>query len=398
MPEIFKNKNFLYLYIAGFTSELGSFALNNALLLYIYQLTDQNPAFIGISQAIFISFFMLGSLLGGAIAEKRDKKQVLLFCEFIRLPIVCLFFFTQNVYLLFLLKGFIAFFTGVFNPSRMAFINYLVPKENINKANSIFGTTIALLHIFGPIIGTQMYASTKAINSALVFDLISYLIGIFFLWQIQFKNTLEFDQGKSVLHELKEGFKYIFANKDFTSILLFATSIGICIGVLITMFLPFTTAVLGQKSSFYGNIISSFGVGGLFGGLLCHLISKKLSLGKIIIFTVFLEVIMMFIWINTHHPYMSLFLLFIWGTLVFVRITAQLNYVSAFVTPQYLTRVHSLLDMSFNVPQILAGALIGVIGGTIAVSTILEWNAIIFCLLISAISLLGGTKTLIKRV
>ena len=180
--------------------------------------------------------------------------------------------------------------------------------------------------------------------------------------------------------------------------MLFATSIGVCIGVLITLFLPFTTEILQQKPSFYGSIISSFGVGGLFGGIICHLIAKKISLGRIIVTTVCFEVLMMFIWIKTTQPYISLVLLFIWGTLVFIRITAQLNYVSKFVDPHYLTRVHSLLDMSFNVPQILAGAFIGMIGGTVAVSTILGWNASLFMILILIICFLPGTRILLHKV
>ena len=397
MPEVLKNKNFLYLYVAGFTSELGSFALNNALLLYIFKLSDNNPAYMGISQATFIGFFILGSLIGGPIAEKKDKKNVLLTCEYIRIPVLIGFFFTENLVLIFLLKGIIAFFTGIFNPSRMAFINYIVDKDNINQANSIFGTTFAILHILGPILGTQIYTLTGGVDALIYLDLISYALGIILLLKINHRFNPEESMKSKFFPELIEGISYVKKNKDLLSILMFVISIGTCIGILVALFLPFTTEVLNQPPSFYGYIISSFGLGGLLGGLVSHLLSKKLTLGKIIIFSLLSEVTLMFVWISIKIPLLSLVVLFIWGILVFTRITSQLNYVSKYVDKSFLTRVHSLLDMSINVPQILGGVLIGFIGAATPVLSILHVNAFLFLALFILITIQKGTKQLFHK-
>ena len=49
-----KNKNYRFLYLAGFFSEFGSFITEQALMLLVFKLTGENKAWLGISRATFL--------------------------------------------------------------------------------------------------------------------------------------------------------------------------------------------------------------------------------------------------------------------------------------------------------------------------------------------------------
>jgi len=66
----------------------------------------------------------------------------------------------------------------------------------------------------------------------------------------------------------------------------------------------------------------------------------------------------MALWIRTTNFSLNCFVGFIWGGLVFIRIPAQLNYISETVPKEFMTRIHSFLDLAFVAPNISAGIIL----------------------------------------
>ena len=387
IPNVLKNSDYRKLYLAAFLSELGSFISETAITIYLYELASENKSYLGLSKAMFLIFMTLGNILGGPIGEKKNKRNVLLCCELFRIPIICSIFFVQNVWSLIILHSGVAFFTGIFNPTRQASVNLMVPKNEISDANSLFGTTFAIIHFIGPIVGASAYAFFKGIHEVLILDIATYCIGIFLL-----KRILNFDQKYSVsekilskdinfFSDIKQGLQYVSRRVDLMALLTNNLIAGFVVGILLPLLLPFSIEVLGKGKVEYGMLITIFGLGGFVGSLLTKQINGHFRYGQIIVMTACIEAVTMLIWVNLPNYYGSLILLFIWGMNVLIRIPTDLNYISNSVEKQYLSRVHSLFDLTFVAPNITGGILVGIIGNRLPTYTILMAAAILFCLL-----------------
>ena len=60
----------------------------------------------------------------------------------------------------------------------------MVPQDDIPKANAMFGSTFAILHMLGPFLGATLYAAFKGIHEIILFDLFTYIIGIYLITKI----------------------------------------------------------------------------------------------------------------------------------------------------------------------------------------------------------------------
>ncbi|MDC1174058.1 MFS transporter [Bacteriovoracaceae bacterium] len=378
LPKILKLANYRRLYFAGATSELGSFITDTALMLFIFRITNQQNSSLGYLKSTFLIFLVTGIIFGGPIGERFNRKKVLILCEVFRAPLVLLLATTTNPFFIVLLSGMIAFFTGIFRPSRQALMNELVPPEKMKAANGLFGSTIAILHLLGPLVGAYAFSFFNGAKEILAFDLLTYIFGIILLLRINYSDKHIQKPEGNLLKELQNGIKFVQKRRDLKSILLNSFVAGLSIGILIPLLLPFTIEFLGKGEKEYGILLGIFGLGGFLGGTLSEKFGKDIAPGKIACLTLLLEPFLFVIWINVHYWILSAIILFFWGIVVFVRITSQLNHVSENVETKQLSNVHSMLELSFLLPNILGALLIGITGGFLTTMEFLIFSSVMF--------------------
>lgn len=396
-PGILKLKNYSRLYFAGFFSELGAFITETALMLLVFHLSDKNNAWLGITRAVFLFSLTLGSLSGGPLGQIFNRKRILMASYFIRLPAIGAIFFLESVYLIVMMNAVIAFSTGIYNPSRQALINELVPGTHIREANALFGSTMAILHLIGPFVGASLFVYFAGINEILSFNLLTYGIGIFLLFKITYRAPQETETSTETFFvQLKDGLKMMWKRDDLKALISNSFYAGLCVGVLVPLLLPYTTEVMGQPETYYGLLLSFFGLGGLFGGYLSKKLTDRFKAGKVIVVSICAEPLLMILWLSAPSFSLNLFIFFLWGMAVFTRIPSQLNYLSETIETNYLTRAHSLLDMSFVVPNIAGGIIIGTLGNIYGSQVILWVTALAFSLLIFPRLLTKSVRSLYK--
>lgn len=387
--------NYRRLYLAGLTSELGSFITDSALMLFLFNITNDDKSFMGINRAVFLFFLTIGSLLGGALGERYNRRKILIFCEIARIPVVCSLFFITSPWLLVFVNGMIALFTGIFKPARQTLVNDVVPAEQIKAANSLFGSTFAIIHMLGPLIGAGLYASLKGINEVVIFDIFTYFLGIFLLVKMSYRSPVKTsNSSKSLGSDIAEGLRFVWKKPDLRCVLLNTVLLGGSIGILIPLLLPFIKEILGKGDFHYGIFMAAFGLGGVLGGVITGKISKTISSSKLIIICVALEALIFPLWMRVTNFNLNCIIIFLWGIIVFVRITSQLNYLSETVETAYLTRIYSLLDLCFIVPNVGAGIIIGILGNSLTTFEILNWASIVFIIAITIRMFLPETRSL----
>ena len=400
--SVLKNPEFLKLYLAGLTSELGSFITETAMMLFVFALSNHDKSFLGISRAIFLFCYTVGSLIGGPLGVRFNKRNILIFSETMRIPLIVSLMFFHDIYFVMIMNGLIGLFTGIYNPSRQTLINEIVPVHEIKDANSLFGTTMAVLHLAGPLIGATLYSYFHGIYQVLSLDLLSYIMGIILLTKINFiyahqKTFTEKASASNMFKDFKEGYHYVRSRSDLSAMLIFTLIVGLCIGMLIPLLYPFIVEVLGKGEQQYGINISLFGLGGIIGGWASRILNRHFKASRLFMVGIIAEAVIMPIWIRTGNFTLNCFVIFIWGMMVFIRVPSQLNYISAHVPKEYMTRVYSFLDLVFVVPNISAGIIVALIGKKLSTYEILNFTSIVFILLVGVGLMTKGTRSLLAR-
>jgi MFS family permease len=383
MRELWASRPYRILFLAGFLSELGTFISEVAILMRIFELVGHQKQYLGITQGIFLIFMILGTLLGGVFGEGRAKTKILLGCEIARVPVlVTMLACTDEPWVLIAGNGLVAFFSGAFNPTRQALMNELLPGELLPKANSVFAVSFAFLHALGPVVGALFYAGVQKLGPVLMLDLGTYFLGIVLLLSISPRapNAGAADKSDSGFwEELRSGFLLLRERLDFFWIVVRCVLASTALGIVIPMLLPVATEVLGLPDSAYGYLLGVFGLGGAFGSLLLPKLLSAFSVQNTLRFLVVGEGGCLFLWAFTGKPTLSFILAFLYGALLFARITSQLNFVSLELPAGFNARANALIDLAMVVPNVAGAGIVGVFGATLDTSRFLLMTALLLC-------------------
>lgn len=161
---------------------LGSTLLRFALSLYALDITGRADIFAGLYAVTSIPFLL--APLGGAIADRSNRRNVIVILDFINAAIVLSFIvllLTESVSILLIgtIMFLLAVISAMYAPVVMASIPQLVPEKKLEQANGIINGVQALSNIVAPVLGGILYGiiglKMLVITSCLAFFLSAIL-------------------------------------------------------------------------------------------------------------------------------------------------------------------------------------------------------------------------------
>ncbi|WKA52681.1 MFS transporter [Planococcus liqunii] len=188
-----KNKNVLY-YLAGAgISQLGNVLAGLAFLFIAYELTESAglTSVIAISQAVP---YLLFGLIGGAVADRVQKKRLLLWIDLIRVPIILsLVVFYQFDMLAFwhlLIVSFVIQSLGCFyNPAYRAVLPLVTPADDRTTVNSLLDTVTRGVQVLTPIFSIDLLNAGQTIHFYSI-DALTYALSALFILKIYWVEPL----------------------------------------------------------------------------------------------------------------------------------------------------------------------------------------------------------------
>jgi len=144
----------------------------------------------------------------------------------------------------------------------------MLKKEEYSKANGLFSMTESAPTVLAPIVAGALI-SFIGLRGIMSIDIITFLFAIgAVLWVYIPESIIE---GKAKLNIFKDslfGFGYIFARKALLALLLIFLFTNFFSGFYSTLFTPLILAKTNNSSISLGIVQSSFGIGGILGGVL----------------------------------------------------------------------------------------------------------------------------------
>lgn len=364
-------RNFL---LGVFISEVGNQMQVVAVSWQVYELT-RNPAalgLIGLANFLPILFF---SLIGGLIADKADRRKLLLFSQsFLAIFAFILFVLTSThlispwiIYLVLVLNSTASSFAL---PARQAVLPNLVPKSLFMNAVTLQSLQFQSATIIGPAIAGFLIGGL-GVQTVYLFNAFSFL---FFIVSILFmkvpvnvaKREVEFS-----LKAVEHGIKFVLSTPILysTMILDFLASF---LGTATILMPIFAQDVLHVGPTELGLLYSAPAIGAVVAGLALSFLHNHIkNQGRIIVISILLYgAATVGFGLSKSLP-LSLFFLSMIGFWDMVSSVIR-NTIRQMITPDYLRgRMISIMRIFFQggpqLGDIEAGLLAAAVGGPISV-------------------------------
>ncbi|MBX9906196.1 MAG: MFS transporter [Burkholderiales bacterium] len=161
---------------AQIISLLGSGVTTICLALYLHQLVGGASAAAAIGNALMLRIlaFMLFSQLAGVMADRVNRKKILIAADFIRFGLLALFPFTESVWQIYALIFSINAATAFFTPTFEAALPEVVGTEHYVKALSFSRIATDVEAVAAPVLA-GLLVSFVGLRWAFWFDAATYL-------------------------------------------------------------------------------------------------------------------------------------------------------------------------------------------------------------------------------
>ncbi len=272
--SVLRVRNFALLWSGQAISQIGDALFNVAMMWLVLQLTGSALA-MGTTMILTQLPRLAFQLIGGVSVDRYDRRMLMLWSDAIRGIVMLVFAILVatnqiqliHIYILSIIFGIVSAF---FYPAMSALIPNLVAGEELIAANSLSSLTLQGSQIIGPAIaGILIAVPSIGIAGVSFFDAFSFGVGVLALLLMQLPAHLNGARktNGSFVHELKDGFRYLFGFRALVVILFIAMVLNFAFAPISVILPIFVKNVLGLGSESFGFIMSAFGVGMVAGSI-----------------------------------------------------------------------------------------------------------------------------------
>lgn len=345
--------NFRYYWIGMCISLIGTWMQNIALPWIAYSLTN-SPLLLSLVGVMQFAPVLFLSLYAGALLDRYPKRTVILVTQSIFLVItlvLTILVFTGkiaywHILILSILMGIVNSFDM---PARQSFVVHLVKSEYLMNAIALNSMAFNMARVIGPTIAGLVMAYA-GVGICFLINTISYAAVIMGLAFVKTNEVIAITTSKGLKgmkSEITEGLNYIRRDPHIIRYLLVIAVVGV-FSMNNNVLLPvFVKIELGLNETYFGLIMSIFGIGSFLGALVSAMLSNRgPKQAPIFLYPYIIGMSLILTSLATHYIH-SGFTLAITG-FFFIIFAATVNTaIQKDLTPQYRGRVLSVYTLVF---------------------------------------------------
>jgi predicted MFS family arabinose efflux permease len=376
-------RDFRVLWIGAFTSSIGTWMQKVAQSWLVLTIAGPSSAFfLGLDSFLGEAPILLFTLVGGVVADRRDRRQLLLMSQYVQMTtafaLAALVYWDVvriwHVLTLSVITGMAQAFGG---PAHQSLVPSLVDKEHLPNAIALNSIQFNLARVIGPLIAG---AALTAFGIAACFGLngLSFLAVIAALLSLHIKHT---PSGHRSMHEeLRSGLSYVKREPGLVglTVLAFLTTY---LGTPLLTFLPlFAQNIFGGGVGQYTRLMACAGAGAVTGALVVAWLGKFKGMGKTVLILQFALGALVVLFAVTRLIWINAVLLFAGGVCM-VMVFALLSSLVQLIAPNEMRgRVMSIYMVAFRGGMPL-GSLAGGYAATLtSAPTVLTVNGVLLSL------------------
>lgn len=364
--KAFQYRDFRLLWAGACTSTIGTWMQKLAESWLVLQISG-SPFYLGLDAFLGEIPIFLFSLAGGVVADRRDRRHMLLLSQFVQMGsafLLTILIATHHVRVWHILccsfaSGTAQAFGG---PAYQALIPSLVESEDLANAIALNSIQYNLARVIGPALGGIAFAK---LGAAWCFGLngLSFVAVIISLFVLNPRFVPERTKD-TMMTSLKQGIRFVRNQASMLSLVGLAFLMTL-LGIPLIYFLPvFAKDVFHQGPSIYAMLLSVSGVGAIFGALMVAATGNLRNKGRVALLMLVALGVLMACFSLSKSLLLSAALLFLAGGAL-VSVFALINsLVQLIASNQMRGRVMSVYNVAFRgggpIGSLIAGALIPV--------------------------------------
>ena len=269
---------FIVIWIGQFVSLVGTGMTRFAITIFAWQVTGE------VTALALMGFFAFGptvllSPFAGAIVDRANRKLVMMLSDLgagLMTVLMLVLFLTDalQIWHLYIIGALSGAFESFQFPAYSAAVTTMLPKEQYARANGLMSVVENGSSVVAPILAGAMIALV-GIGGVLTIDVISFVIAVLALLIVYVPQPQETAAGRagkgSLWKEAGYGFRYILARPSLLGLLLVFLVINFTGSFGFVLLAPMILARSGNQELVLGSVQSTFGIGGVAGGLLLSL-------------------------------------------------------------------------------------------------------------------------------
>jgi len=267
----FRHRNFRILFPANALSNIGTWAQRIAQDWLVLELTDNNGGALGLVTAVQFAPFLLLSLHGGALADRFNKRKLLIWTNIVA-AIACygigILVVIEKIELwhVFVGAGLLGISSAIDAPIRQSFTSEIVGHSDVANAVSLNSANFNAGRLVGPALSGFLIAHFNT-GPSFIINATTYLFVIAALFAMREKDFF-MQKKEETLGTIREGIRYALARPDLYVVMLivfFAATFGLNFQIFNALM---ATKEFGKGPASYGLLGTFIAVGSLTGALL----------------------------------------------------------------------------------------------------------------------------------
>ena len=267
--KAFTYPDFRLLWAGSFTSSVGTWMQTVAQNWLVLTMTG-SASWLGFAAFLQETPFLLFSLFGGVLADRRDRRRILLLSQVVQLSSAFLLaglIFTNHiqVWMILVAAAVVGFAQSFGGPAYQALVPTLVDREDLPNAVALNSIQFNLARVIGPVLaGIAFYK----LGAAACFGLngLSFLAVIVALLLLKGGAPTGAASG-SVLQNLKAGLVAVHDARGLRGLIGLSFVGSFCAFPLVTFLPVFAKDVFGQDAKGYSALLAAFGLGAVCGAI-----------------------------------------------------------------------------------------------------------------------------------
>jgi MFS family permease len=357
----FRHRDFRLLWAGAFTSTTGTWMQNVAQSWLVLELTG-SAFYLGLIGFLADLPILLFSLIGGAVADRADRRKLLLGSQYTQMTtafILTLLVLGGRVHIwhflvLVFINGTAQSFGG---PAYQALLPGLVRREAVSNAVALNSIQFNLARVIGPLLAGVTLAAWGA-AACFALNGVSFIAVIISLYIIR-ASFIPQKTEETVLEGIRGGFSFVRGRGPLWQLSILGFVSAFCGIPLVTLLPVFARDVFATGATGYTHMVATSGAGMIFGALAYASISHRKGQGRLALRMQVAFAVLLASFATSRNLALSYVALFVSGVCLITLFAAVSSLVQLNVVEEMRGRVMSIFMLAFRGGMPLGNLTIG---------------------------------------